>query len=106
MLNEIAAIDPNYPELAPVLEQAQRQQSLDTQYNQALQLEAEKDLEGALAMFQEIEKQEPFFRDVKSHIVEIEKRTTLGSMLASADHAFDDSNWVEAATGLRGAVRL
>jgi tetratricopeptide (TPR) repeat protein len=97
MLNEIAAVDANYPELIPVMEQAQRQQGLDEQYNQALALVTQGDLGAALSTFREIEAQEPFYRDVKTQIQEIEKRTTLGGMLAVANQAFDAAEWEQAA---------
>jgi tetratricopeptide (TPR) repeat protein len=96
-LNEIAAIDPNYPGLVAVMEEAQRQKGLDGRYNQALKLAAEGDLNGALELFRALEAEEPFFRDIKTQIQNLERQTILGDMLARADQAFDASDWEQAA---------
>lgn len=98
LLNEIQAVNPNYAGLNELMEQARRQQRLDEQYNHALELRSQGNMEAALETFRELEEEEPFFRDVRTQIEQIERSTTLGVMLASADQAFEASNWLEAAT--------
>lgn len=97
LLNQIAAIDPNYPELVAAMEQAQRQKGLDGRYNQAVRLAEEGDLNGALDLFQALETEEPFFRDVRTWIQKLERQTILGDMLARADAAYNASEWEQCA---------
>jgi tetratricopeptide (TPR) repeat protein len=97
LLDEIAEVDPNYPELVSAIESAQSLKALDEQYAQALILVDEGDLSGALIIFEEIERQEPYYRDVKSQIKQIQDQTLLGEELKAADELFANEQWEEAA---------
>ena len=99
LLNEIAAEDPNFPDLATLIEQAKRQQALETQYAQAMELIKQDNISDAIPILQDIERQEPYFRDVKNQIQNLEQQTTLGQMLTKADSAFQGNKWEEAAAG-------
>ncbi len=97
LLEEIAAVDPGYPELDSMMEDANRLQALDQQYNEALALTEAGDLTAALVILQEIEQQEPYYRDVKNRIILIQDQTLLGDQLRAADSFFGNEQWEEAA---------
>jgi tetratricopeptide (TPR) repeat protein len=98
ILEEIEAIDSEYPDLAQTMAEAQRQKTLDEQYAEAMDLIEQDDLNAALIILQEIEGQEPFYKDVKSQIKQIQDQTVLGEQLLEADSYFNNENWEEAAT--------
>ena len=96
LLDEIAEINPNYPELVSAIEAANNLQALDEQYAQAMVLVGDGDLTGAIIIFEEIERQEPYYRDVKSQIKQIQDQTLLGDELRAADDLFNNEQWEEA----------
>lgn len=96
-ISEIEAVDPEYPGLAAAKDEAARLQALDTQYAEALALIDADDLLGALVILEEIERQEPYYRDVKNRIITIQDQTLLGEQLREADGYFGNEEWVEAA---------
>ena len=96
LLDEIAEINPNYPELVSAIEAANNLQALDEQYAQAMILVGDGDLTGAIIIFEEIERQEPYYRDVKSQIKQIQDQTLLGEELRAADDLFKNEQWEEA----------
>lgn len=95
-LAEIEAIDSEYPELAATREEAYQLQALDDQYMDALNLIDAGDLSGALVVLEDIESQEPYFRDVKNRILQIQDQTLLGEQLREADQLFANEQWEEA----------
>ena len=97
LLDEIAAVEPDNPELNQMMEQANRLLALDEKYNQALALTEAGDLTGALVILEEIEREEPYYRDVKNRIILIQDQTLLGDQLREADTYFANEQWVEAA---------
>jgi tetratricopeptide (TPR) repeat protein len=96
-LEAIAAVDPDYPELDSMMQEADRLLALDQLYNEALALTDAGDLTAALVVLQEIEQQEPYYRDVKNRIILIQDQTLLGDQLRDADSFFGNEQWVEAA---------
>lgn len=97
LLREIAEIEPEFPDLAVRVEEAEILQLLDAQYKEAIVLFDDGDISGALLLFQEIEAQRPYYRDVKSRIAQIEDQTLLGEQLTEADEYFANEEWEQAA---------
>ena len=97
LLNEIEAVDSDYPELDATKDEALQLQSLDDKYIDALNLIEAGDLTGALVVLEEIESQEPYYRDVKNRILQIQDQTLLGDQLRDADEKFANEQWEEAA---------
>lgn len=97
LLEEIEAIDSDYPELESAKQEALRLQALDEQYTEALVLIDEGDLTAGLVILEEIERQEPYYRDVKNQIHNIQDQTLLGEQLREADSYFANEQWEEAA---------
>jgi tetratricopeptide (TPR) repeat protein len=97
LLDEIEAVDSDYTELASTRQEAVRLQGLDELYSGALGLIDEGDLTGALIILEDIEQQEPFYRDVKNRIILIQDQTLLGDQLRQADEFFGNEQWAEAA---------
>ncbi len=67
--------------------EALRLQALDDLYMDALALIEAGDLNGALVVLEDIEAQEPYYRDVKNRILQIQDQTLLGDQLREADRA-------------------
>ena len=96
LLDEISAIDADYAELDAAYEKANQLQALEKQYNEALDLVEAEDLTTALILFEEIEKQEPYYRDIQNQIREIQDESLLGDQLRDADSLFAGEQWEEA----------
>ena len=97
LLDEIEAVDDQYPELGATREEALQLQALDDTYAEALTLVDAGDLTAALVIFEEIEAQEPYYRDVKNRIISIQDQTLLGDQLREADQYFANEQWDAAA---------
>ena len=97
LLEEIEAVDADYPELEATKSEVIQLQTLDDQYMDALTLIDAGDLIGALVILEEIEVQEPYYRDVKNRILTIQDQTLLGDQLREADEFFANEQWEEAA---------
>jgi tetratricopeptide (TPR) repeat protein len=97
LLDEIAAIDEDYPELESSIAEAERLMVLDGKYAEALILYDAGDLPASLVILEEIEEQEPYYRDVKNRILSIQDQTLLGDQLREADGFFTNEQWEEAA---------
>jgi len=80
-----------------MMQEADRLLALDEQYNVALALTDDGDFTAALVILQEIEQQEPYYRDVKNRIILIQDQTLLGDQLREADSFFANEQWEEAA---------
>jgi tetratricopeptide (TPR) repeat protein len=96
LLDEIEEIDSDYPEIESTRQEAFKLQALEEKYLDALNLIEAGDLNGALVVFEEIESQEPYYRDVKNRILQIQDQTLLGEQLREADQLFADEQWEEA----------
>jgi len=99
LLDEIAAVDDDYPELESSIAEAEQLMVLDDKYAEALLLYDAGDLTAALVILEEIEQQEPYYRDVKNRILTIQDQTLLGDQLREADEFFTNEQWEEAAEG-------
>jgi len=105
LFGEISAKDPEYPGLAPAIEQADRMIGLDAKYQEALTKVNLGEMSAALDILQAIEAEEPFYKDVSNRIAEIKGQFFLEDMLAQAEKAYQAQDWMKAASGyetLRG----
>jgi LysM repeat protein/soluble cytochrome b562 len=99
LVEEIAKQDPNYSGLSELRASIGIEAALQSQYDQAVQLATEGKLQEALAAFQEIVIQEPYYKDTQLQITDIEKKLLLANLLTQADEAFKAKQWDEAASG-------
>ena len=97
LLDEIEAVDADYPELESTRSEAVKLQALDEQYAEALALIDAGELTAALLVLEDIEGQQPYYRDVKNRILTIQDQTLLGDQLREADGYFANEQWEEAA---------
>ena len=98
VFQDIATLDPDYPGLQAYIEQTEMEIELEERYTGAMQLINLNDLEGALVALEEINALEPFYKDVPLRIEEIRNRFFLADILAQADQAYQEENWVQAAS--------
>jgi tetratricopeptide (TPR) repeat protein len=98
LFDEIATKDPNYPELAPSLEQVDKMLALEAQYDEALRKINLGDMTGALELLEGIEAKEPFYKDVSTRIAEIKGQFFLGEVMAQADKAYQTKDWKQASS--------
>jgi tetratricopeptide (TPR) repeat protein len=92
ILEEIAAEDPEYPGIAELKQTADQIEALNQQYDQAMALKAEGDLNGALAILEGM----PGYRDVSLQIREIQRSYDLSDMVRIADEAVLAGDWLTA----------
>ena len=98
VFQDIAKLDPEYPGLQTYIEQTEKEIELEERYTGAMQLINLNDLEGALVALEEINALEPFYKDIPLRIEEIRNRFFLADILAQADQAYQEANWVQAAS--------
>jgi tetratricopeptide (TPR) repeat protein len=98
LLEEVAAVSPDYAGLEEELAQTENMIALDTKYNQAIGLINLNDVSGALDILVEIEAEEPFYRDVSLRISEIKSQSLIGDILTQADRAYEAEEWATAAS--------
>lgn len=98
LLEEIAAVNPDYPGLEDELAATEGQITLETKYNEALSLINLNNPSAALDVLVEIEAEDPFYRDVSLRISEIKSQSLIGDILNQADRAYETEEWVTAAS--------
>ncbi|RMH38554.1 MAG: hypothetical protein D6694_12250 [Gammaproteobacteria bacterium] len=97
-------IDPGNSSASQGLERAQRELSLATRYNRAVELSSKDPLE-ALLLFREIRQEDPAYKDVAERIEQIETQVALQEIFIEAEEAYQSSDWkgaIELYTALRG----
>jgi tetratricopeptide (TPR) repeat protein len=99
VFEEIAAENPEYPGLQTYLDEANRLQGLESRYQEAQRLYDLNDLSGALAVYEEIDGEDPFYKDVAIRIESIQNQFFMGDMLSQAEKAFEAQDWQQAASG-------
>jgi tetratricopeptide (TPR) repeat protein len=99
LLNQISAQDAQYPGLQETITQAQRAQDLERRYFQAMGLVEAGDTQNAMAILKDIYAEEPYFKDVKLQIENIENEFLLGDLLEQADAAYTAAQWETAISG-------
>jgi len=93
VFEEIAAIDSNYPGLDEAIKLAEKQRTLEEKYQQAIAMFDNGNMPEALALFEEITSEEPYYKDVSVKMAEIKDKFFLGDILAQAERAFEGQDW-------------
>lgn len=92
-IQEIQKISPEYPGLAPLIEQSKLLTELDVLYENAMNSINSGDYESALALFEQIKSKNQFYKDVASQIDLIEKRTSIRDLTTIAEQAYLEDRW-------------
>jgi tetratricopeptide (TPR) repeat protein len=96
VIEEVKALDAENPKLAALLEQADQQEKLSQNYDQGIEMKSQGDVNGALAVFQQIEAENPNYLDVTLQIRELQTQFTLSDIIQAGDEAVRQGNWEEA----------
>jgi tetratricopeptide (TPR) repeat protein len=101
-LDQLRASNPEFPGLAEAQKRWDELSAIQDQYNQAMQLKAQGDLEGALTILEEIHQKEPTYPgDVLVQITTIKRLSMLGDQLVQADNAYQSGDWDTAISAYR-----
>ena len=96
-LNKIEIANPEFPGLVELKAQAVQGQALDGKYQEAARLYQAGDLAGALALFEAIQQEDGFYKDVEQKLNTVKQELLLGDTLKEADAAFAARQWETAA---------
>ncbi len=96
---EVAAVNPNYPQLDAFMNQAKQMVEMETTYQEAVALKERGDISGALRAFQNITDRDPRYKDVALRIQELQNSLNLEDQFAQATAAYGDNRWSEAVVG-------
>jgi tetratricopeptide (TPR) repeat protein len=98
LFQEIAAANPEFPELQRFIDQADSDIQLQVEYEEAVKLIKEGDRPAAQEKFKGIAAQNPNYKDVALQLETIQQMDLLNDILTQADKAFDEKRWEEAIT--------
>lgn len=98
LLEEIAAVNPEYPGLEDEMAMTEQAIVLETKYNEATSLINLNDQQAALDILVDIEATDPFYRDVSLRISEIKSQSLIGDILTQAERAYESEEWATAAS--------
>lgn len=98
VLNEIANVNPDYPGLEELVNQAQGTSEVKSKYENAMRLYENDDLLTALEAFEAIQADYPDYLDVPLKIQEIQGQFYLLELLNQAERAYEDEEWELAAS--------
>lgn len=98
IFQEVAASHPEIEGLDAWIQQADKLVALNKKYEEAMRLINLNDQTGALALLQEIETEDAFYKDVPLRIEQIKGQFMLADILSEADSAFQAGNWGESAS--------
>jgi len=96
---EVAAVNPNYPQLDTFMNQAKQMVEMETTYQEAAALKERGDISGALRAFQSILDRDPRYKDVSLQIKNLQDSLSLEGQFAQATSAYGDNRWSEAVVG-------
>jgi tetratricopeptide (TPR) repeat protein len=96
---EVLSVDPTYTGLGDALRQTEKMITLESQYEEALRKINLGEMTSAVEILENIESQEPFYKDVSMRIAEIKSQFFLGDILAQAEKAYQENDWINAASG-------
>jgi len=99
ILDEISAVEPEYPGLLELTDTAIAQQELENQYAQAMEMLAAGNAKDALPILQMINEKSPQFRDVALQIRNLESQAQLDVYFSQANQAYDEERWEDAISG-------
>jgi tetratricopeptide (TPR) repeat protein len=96
---EVAAVNPNYPQLDAFVNQAKQMVEMETTYQEAAALKERGDISGALRALQSISDHDSRYKDVALQIKELQNSLSLEDQFAKATAAYGDNRWNEAVVG-------
>jgi tetratricopeptide (TPR) repeat protein len=97
LLNQIIAVDPNYPGVQTLLGQVQSRNVLDSQYTEAVGLVNKGDWAGALPLLQSITTAEPGYKNVADLMALVQQQMLLDDLWGKAQVPYEAHSWAEAA---------
>jgi tetratricopeptide (TPR) repeat protein len=98
IFQEVAASHPEIDGLDAWIQQAEKLVALNKKYDEAMRLINLNDQTGALALLEEIETEDAFFKDVPLRVEQIKGQFMLADILTEAEAAFQAGNWEESAS--------
>lgn len=98
IFKEVAASHPEIEGLDAWIQQAEKLVERGKKYDEAMRLINLNDQTGALALLEEIETEDAFYKDVPLRIEQIKGQFMLADILSEAEAAFQAGNWQEAAS--------
>jgi tetratricopeptide (TPR) repeat protein len=96
LLDEMTALDPNYPALDQLQTELSAAVSRFEQYTEATELLEQQDWFGAKLILEAISSSDPNYRDVSLQMAHIEKQTLIGNVLSQAESSFQSGSWEKA----------
>jgi len=96
---EVSSVDPKYEGLDEALQLTERMITTESKYEEALRKVNLGEMTTALEILEDIETKEPFYKDVSMRIAEIKSQFFLGDILSQAEKAYQQDDWVNAASG-------
>jgi tetratricopeptide (TPR) repeat protein len=106
IIEKIRAIDPEFTNLSDLSARTEDLQRLEAQYQAALALNAENEIEQALVIFQEIETEKPGLWDVSQQIAAIETTLQIAQYMQDGDAAYQVENWSQVISAYESALLL
>jgi len=103
---EVAAINPNYPQLDTFMNQANQMVEMETSYQEAAALKEKGDISGAIRALQSISDRDARYKDVALQIKELQNSLKLEDLFAQATAAYGDNRWSEAVKGFEELKKL
>jgi tetratricopeptide (TPR) repeat protein len=96
ILNQIEAAAPDFPYLPELRTRTDALLLLDEKYNQGVKLQAGGDFMSALVIFDDLQTQNPGYKDVESRLMEIQRTSVLNDLVKSANSAYEAGDWAQA----------
>ena len=93
IVNEIASINPDYPDLDVLVQEAEDILIYKSRYDEALRLKDEGNILAALEEFESIYDERPDYLDVSLQIQDIQGDLYLVDLLDQAEQAYEEENW-------------
>jgi tetratricopeptide (TPR) repeat protein len=98
LFEDVAKEDPAYPEVAYYLGLANGKVEIEKKYQEAVDLQNQQDITGALVKYQEIADVDSNYKDVSLQIEALNTRSDLLDNLKQGDTAFENEDWEDAVT--------
>ena len=106
VIQEIQLIDPAYAELKSLNETANQIMIWNQLYADGLTALNQQDFEKARSLFEEIQRQNPNYRDIANQLRKIDQYNALQALIAQTNAAFLKKQWAEVITGYEELIRL
>jgi tetratricopeptide (TPR) repeat protein len=96
---QVAEVNPNYPQLDTFMSQAQQMIEMETTYKQAAALKDKGEISEALRAYESVSVRDPQYKDVALQIKELQNSLNLEEQFAQATAAYGENRWSEAVVG-------